>query len=134
MDGVLPEFRNRIADLRFHGLAIPMTTNVDGAPVARGSSIGADYWVRQIRAPVRFSQCVDRLNREGHNTFLEVGPRPLLTVLARKQLGRSGRHFLASARPDGDPLEVLAESGAKLFELGFDLRWQLLLGGGPRSM
>ena len=38
----------------------------------------ADYWVVNLRNPVRFSQAVAKA-AENHTTFVEVSPHPLLT-------------------------------------------------------
>src|SRR3569833_3331999 len=41
----------------------------------------ADYWVRQVREPVRFSDCILGLANQGVNVFLELGPHPVLSGL-----------------------------------------------------
>ena len=41
-------------------------------------SIDADYWVVNLRNPVRFSQAVAKA-AETHHTFVEISPHPLLT-------------------------------------------------------
>lgn len=33
-----------------------------------------EFWVRELRDPVRFSDAVDLLRREGVETYLELGP------------------------------------------------------------
>ncbi len=38
----------------------------------------ADYWWRNVREPVRFSETAAFMIRNGHHTFLEIGPHPVL--------------------------------------------------------
>jgi [acyl-carrier-protein] S-malonyltransferase len=42
------------------------------------------FLVRQVTAPVRWTDCVARMAREGCRTFLEVGPGKVLTGLLRR--------------------------------------------------
>ncbi|HET8765531.1 MAG TPA: aminotransferase class III-fold pyridoxal phosphate-dependent enzyme, partial [Rhodanobacter sp.] len=46
---------------------------------------GVDYWADQLRAPVRFSPALDQVLAEPGRVLLEVGPRAVLTALARQQ-------------------------------------------------
>ncbi len=91
VDPILPELRAALAGLTPGAPKIPVLGTVDqsgaGAP-----SFDADYWVANLRNPVRFSQAVTAAARE-HATFVEVSPHPLLT----HAIGEN----LASARPRG---------------------------------
>ena len=53
----------------------------------------ADYWVANVRNPVRFSQAVAAA-AENHATFIEVSPHPLLTHAITDSL--------ESVKPRGD--------------------------------
>jgi len=43
-----------------------------------GSTLGAEYWWRNVREPVRFEHAVGAAAAAGHAAFLEIGPRPVL--------------------------------------------------------
>jgi acyl transferase domain-containing protein len=67
-----------LADLAPSDSSIDFVSTVDGKPLA-GKSLGAEYWYRNVREPVQFSQAVTHLLKEsGVAVFLEVGPHPVL--------------------------------------------------------
>ena len=77
VDPILPELRSALADLAPVAPRIPLISTVGqangGEPV-----FDADYWVVNLRNPVRFSQAVAAA-AEHHATFIEVSPHPLLS-------------------------------------------------------
>ena len=52
-----------------------------------GSVFDAEYWVANLRNPVRFSQAIATAGAE-HATFVEISPHPLLTHAISDTLGR----------------------------------------------
>ncbi|MFC3890686.1 SDR family NAD(P)-dependent oxidoreductase [Lentzea rhizosphaerae] len=101
MDGVLAEFRSEVTGVRFGELTIPFVSTVTGA-LADTELSTPDYWVRQIRAGVRFHDAVLALAGAGARVFVEVGPDAVLAPLA------------AAALPEETP--VFATSRAGRFE------------------
>ena len=66
---------------------MPVVHNVDASP---GDASGrlADLLTRQVTAPVRFTECVERLVADGTRRVLEVGPgRVLCGLVARIDRG-----------------------------------------------
>ncbi|WP_460370852.1 acyltransferase domain-containing protein, partial [Actinocorallia lasiicapitis] len=79
MEPMLAEFR-RVAEAMTHRTPrIPLVSNLTGLPVVPD----ADHWVRHVREPVRFQDCVRRLEADGVTTFLELGPDPVLSAMGR---------------------------------------------------
>jgi [acyl-carrier-protein] S-malonyltransferase len=64
---------------------IPVVRNVDGG-VTTGPDEVKPALVQQVASPVRWTECVERLAREGATAFLEVGPGRVLTGLLRRTL------------------------------------------------
>jgi len=64
---------------------IPVVRNVDGG-VTTGADEVRPFLVQQVASPVRWTECVERLQREGATTFLEVGPGRVLTGLLKRTL------------------------------------------------
>jgi len=62
---------------------LPVVRNVDAELTTRTEEIGPSL-VRQVTAPVRWTDCVARLAKEGCGTFLEVGPGRVLTGLLKR--------------------------------------------------
>jgi [acyl-carrier-protein] S-malonyltransferase len=74
-----PELR----DLAASAPRVPVVANVDAQP-KREAWAAIDALVRQVSAPVRWSDVVERLASEGVTTYVEVGPGTVLSGLVRK--------------------------------------------------
>jgi [acyl-carrier-protein] S-malonyltransferase len=69
--------------LEFKRLSAPLYNNVDAAPVREGLAV-RDGLVRQVDAPVRWVELVERMAADGFDTFVEVGPGSVLSGLVRR--------------------------------------------------
>jgi [acyl-carrier-protein] S-malonyltransferase len=74
-----PELR----DLAMRDPRVPIVANVD-AKLKREAWSAVDALVRQVSAPVRWEEVVQRLASEGVTTYVEVGPGAVLSGLVRK--------------------------------------------------
>jgi [acyl-carrier-protein] S-malonyltransferase len=70
---------------------IPVVRNVD-AGVTRTADEVKPFLVQQVASPVRWTDCVERLAREGATGFLEVGPGRVLTGLLKRTLDGARGH------------------------------------------
>ena len=77
VDPILPELRSALADLAPVAPKIPLISTT-GHAGSEAPIFDADYWVANLRNPVRFSQAVAAA-AENHARFVEVSPHPLLT-------------------------------------------------------
>src|SRR5271166_6629698 len=79
VDPILPELRSALADLAPAVPNIPLISTV-GQTNGVVPAFDADYWVVNLRNPVRFTQAVAAaLDEHGNHNFVEVSPHPLLT-------------------------------------------------------
>jgi [acyl-carrier-protein] S-malonyltransferase len=78
--------------LRFADLQVPLVNNVDARPVRAAADV-REGLVRQVSAPVRWQECVERLVQDGVDTFVEVGPGAVLSGLIKKIAPREARVF-----------------------------------------
>ena len=78
MDPVCEPLRAALAGLtpRFPNVAM-LSTVVENGPAAL-PPLDADYWVANVRRPVRFHQAISAAAAE-HATFIEISPNPILT-------------------------------------------------------
>jgi [acyl-carrier-protein] S-malonyltransferase len=78
-EGLAPVLR----ELPFVDLAVPLYNNVDAQPVQRAQEV-RDGLIRQVDAPVRWVELVQRMVADGFDTFFEVGPGNVLSGLVRR--------------------------------------------------
>ena len=64
---------------------IPVVRNVDGG-VTKSADEVKPFLLQQVASPVRWTDCVERLQREGAAAFLEVGPGRVLSGLLKRTL------------------------------------------------
>jgi [acyl-carrier-protein] S-malonyltransferase len=70
---------------------IPVVRNVDAGLTTMPDEIKPGL-IRQVASPVRWTDCVTRLAREGATMFVEVGPGRVLTGLLRRILDGARGH------------------------------------------
>jgi [acyl-carrier-protein] S-malonyltransferase len=72
-----------LAAVAFKDAQTPLVNNAD-ARVVRTASECRDGLVRQVSAPVRWQESVERLAQAGVSTFVEIGPGKVLSGLIKK--------------------------------------------------
>ncbi len=77
------ELAAALARTTFYAAVCPVYQNVDAAPYVAPEEIRANLR-RQLTAPVRWTQSVQRLVADGHTSFVECGPGKVLQGLVRK--------------------------------------------------
>ena len=105
VDPILPELRSALAGLAPTTPQIPLISTV-GQTNGAAPAFDADYWVVNLRNPVRFSQAVAAAFESNSNhTFVEVSPHPLLTHAIGETLASVSsrdRFIVTSAMKRGD--------------------------------
>ncbi|MFC9976688.1 SDR family NAD(P)-dependent oxidoreductase [Spirillospora sp. NPDC127200] len=79
MDAVRDRVQSDLADVRPGPARIPVYSCATGEPVD-GTALDAAYWFANLRRTVRFDTAVARALRDGHRTFVEISPHPVLTA------------------------------------------------------
>jgi [acyl-carrier-protein] S-malonyltransferase len=70
-------------ELDFQPLAMPLYRNVDAGRVSQPGDI-RDGLIRQVDAPVLWSETIRRMRADGFDTFVEVGTGSVLSGLVRR--------------------------------------------------
>lgn len=83
MESARTELEQAIAEAEFSTPRCPIYQNVDAQPHTDPEQIKANL-VKQLTAPVRWSQSVERMIADGINSFTEVGCGTVLQGLIRK--------------------------------------------------
>jgi len=84
---------------------MPVVANVDAEP-KRDAASAVDALIRQVSAPVRWEQVVQRLASEGVTNYVEVGPGTVLSGLVKK-IRRDARVFNFAEPADLEEVEQL---------------------------
>ena len=77
------ELAAKLDSIDISDISIPLYTNVDAKPITKGRDI-KDSLIRQLENPVLWYNSIEKMIRDGFNSFLEVGPGKILQGLNRK--------------------------------------------------
>ncbi len=121
-------FRDRLIQTLGTVTAAPATIAVYSTVTgAKASDVVFDaaYFGRNVREPVRFENAIAALDADGIDTFVEVGPHPVLSAAISECFEARSRaaRVVPSLRRTRPERETLLESLARLYEAGLDPRW-----------
>jgi [acyl-carrier-protein] S-malonyltransferase len=91
--------REVVDHLAWTDAAVPVMANLTGAPYRAGANF-PEVLERQLKSPVRWSDCVRSLSELGVTDFVEVGPGRALRGMLKELAQGAGAH------PAGTPEEV----------------------------
>ncbi|MER7336162.1 SDR family NAD(P)-dependent oxidoreductase, partial [Micromonospora sp. NPDC000119] len=130
MEPMLAEFRAVLENLTFSAPLVPVVSNLTGALADPQELTRADYWVRHVREAVRFADGVAALRAAGVDTFVEVGPGPVLTALVREALsGDDAVVAVPAQRRDRPEPRALLTGLTELFAAGGAVDWAPVFAG-----
>ncbi|MFD6157253.1 SDR family NAD(P)-dependent oxidoreductase [Nocardia sp. NPDC060256] len=86
MAEILDEFHDVACRVTLTEPAIPIISNLTGRPVTLAELANPQYWVRQLREPVRFADGIAHLGGESVTTYLELGPDATLSGMIAPNL------------------------------------------------
>ncbi|MFF2813008.1 type I polyketide synthase [Streptomyces sp. NPDC058000] len=129
MDPMVEEFRAVAEGLDYGEPRIPVVSNVTGGVAAAGELCTADYWVRHVRATVRFADGVRALADRGVTAFLEIGPDGVLSALTAACLPDGDAVVVPALRKDRDEPTALLTGLARLHVAGVTVDWAAALAG-----
>ncbi|NRN71449.1 Erythronolide synthase, partial [Kibdelosporangium sp. 4NS15] len=132
MEPMLAEFHRVAEGLTFSAPSIPLVSTVTGQVAA---DIGTpEYWVRQVREPVRFHDAVRTLEDQGVTAFAELGPDGVLTAAAGRSLREPDRCLLVPVSRAGrpEPWTLMSAVGRLHTRGAVSLAWHAVLPGARR--
>ncbi|MEU7039381.1 type I polyketide synthase, partial [Streptomyces sp. NPDC046237] len=124
MEPMQAEFATVAKSLKYHAPTIPVITT------APGDMATPDYWVAQIREPVRFADAVRQAHDAGAPRFLELGPDGVLCALAQQSLPEHAPAPLL--RKDRGETATVLRALAGLWASGVAVDWATVLPEGHR--
>ncbi|MBN1206612.1 MAG: SDR family NAD(P)-dependent oxidoreductase [Myxococcaceae bacterium] len=125
MDCIEHELREALGSIRPQRPTLKLYSTVTGGTEG---SWDAAYWWRNVRQPVLFANAVDAMLADGFDTFVEVGPHPVLSSALKEGISRSGRQAtaLTTLRREQPERQTLLACLGELYTLGLSPDWQRL--------
>ncbi len=129
MEPLMDPLRERLRSLAPRTATVPLRSTVTEEWL-RGPECGAEYWAQNLRNPVRFRHAVEALAREESTVFVELSPHPVLLKPIEQTLQALDlpARVLPTCERGADERGSMLASLSALFELGFDPRWDVVLG------
>ncbi|MEU8280267.1 SDR family NAD(P)-dependent oxidoreductase, partial [Microbispora bryophytorum] len=120
MEPMLAGFRSVVTGLVFAEPSLPVVSTVTGRPVVPGQWSDPEYWVEQVRKPVRFADALGAL--EDVSRFVELGPDGVLSALVSDAVA------VPVLRRDRDEATTALTALATLHVNGVPVNWSSLFG------
>ena len=134
IDSVLTPLRSVVKGLSLGEPRIPLVSTVTARPAGPGELRSAEYWVRQVRATVRFADAVRALDAAGVTGYTEVGPAAVLAPAAEASLAGE-QVAVAVGGEGGDEVTALLDALARLHVRGASVGWPAVFAGsGARAV
>lgn len=126
MREILDDFRAVLLRVRLNAPELTVVSTVTGTVAVDREITDPEYWVRQLVAPVDLLACMRALHGRGRHVFVEIGPSPMLTALARRCVP-AGEHSWAYSihRSDSDG-RTLYEAATTVHLAGTTVDWARL--------
>jgi 7-keto-8-aminopelargonate synthetase-like enzyme/acyl transferase domain-containing protein/acyl carrier protein len=125
MEPMLDEFEGEVARKTLSEPHLPLISNLSGR-LAGAEVTSADYWRRHAREAVRFAECLASARELGVDTFIEVGPHPVLSGMGSACPSGESCTWFPSLRRGHPDLAAILESLGGLHTQGVPIDCQAL--------
>ena len=133
IEAVCEELLGILASIAPTHSEIPFYSTLTGERIET-TALGAEYWYRSLREPVRFEDATRVAIEHGSKVFIEASPHPVLAMALSETIDAVGtRHgsisVVGSLRRDEGNLERFTHSLAEAHSRGVDIDWQAFFAG-----
>ncbi len=124
MSALEDEFRDSLTDLQAQTPILPLYSTVTGEKITRAVQ-DTDYWWRNAQQAVQLHPALQTLIDDGYDTFLEVGPQPVLSAAIQETLRDKHKEGLSvSSLKRGQPeRETMLTALGTLYTYGYEPDW-----------
>ena len=128
MDPVVAPFIEAVDKVARLEPRLPFVSTCTGQWITPEEATSAEYWGSHLRMPVRFSEAITRLLENPDQLFLEVGPRNVLTTLAKQHAAPRQRlqitPSLGGTHADNEEWRTLLGAVGELWLNGMEINWE----------
>ncbi|WP_375461264.1 SDR family NAD(P)-dependent oxidoreductase [uncultured Enterovirga sp.] len=134
IDPVREPLMRDLAGLKARSTKVDMISTVTG-DLIEGAELGAEYWWRNVREPVKLSAALMTAARRGARIFVEIGPRSLLLANITETLESGGFPVAAigvlERRSEPEERDPIRPAVLSAFTLGAPIELEKLFGPEP---
>lgn len=135
MDPILDKYREFASTMTYNQPSIPVISTVIANWVSHDDLTNPEYWVANIRQPVRYAETIEKLFDKPEWILMEVGPRNTLTTLARQHPRISTEQVLVQSmrhpKQQNDDNEFALETLGRLWSCGYPVDWKRVYKDNP---
>jgi acyl transferase domain-containing protein/thioesterase domain-containing protein len=128
MDPILRGFADFVRKFELSPPRIPYISSATGSWITDGEATDPDYWARQLRQTVRFSDGIARALETPGAILLEVGPGNTLSALCEQHRDFSAGHIVISSlrvrRDNTSDQEFIVRALGQLWTAGKKIDWK----------
>jgi len=130
MDPVLQSFERYASGIKFSSPNLRLISNLTGKTADSKTICTPAYWRDHMRGTVHFAEGALALADHGADIFVEIGPQPVLTALARETFDETDvaqdAKFLPSMRRGRNEWDQIQASLGALWESGLRADWRTI--------
>ncbi|MGO4417839.1 SDR family NAD(P)-dependent oxidoreductase, partial [Streptomyces sp. MCAF7] len=125
VDEIAEDVTARLAGVTWSGTDVAFYSTVSGGLLDTGT-LEADYWLTNLRQPVRLTEAVDALLAAGHRVFIEVSAHPVLVPGLQQcfEAADAGAVTVPTLRRDEGGPAQLAMALGQAFTAGVPVDWR----------
>jgi acyl transferase domain-containing protein len=113
MEPMLIDFARAAGCIDYASPLIDVVSNLTGALISDEIAT-PEYWCRHLRQPVQFMRGMETLREAGCDTFVEIGPKPVLLGMGSRCLEAEDGIWLSSLRQGREDWQELLQSLSRL--------------------
>ena len=131
MEPIMGELAARLNRVSPSEPQLPLYSTVTGRAVS-GISFGASYWPLNVRQSVEFEAAIYSAIEDGFNTFIEVGPHPVLANSLKDCIKVAGKECrtLYTLRRNTPERSNMRRAVASVFAEGCNIDWSQHIASG----
>jgi acyl transferase domain-containing protein/acyl carrier protein len=124
MEPILADFEKAVTEIPLQNPTIRLVSNLTGQVAKPGELIRADYWRNHLREPVRFGAGIQTLFDLGCDTFLELGPNPVLLGMGQQCATGANAIWRSTLRQGRNDWSESLASLQALYHAGVSVDWK----------
>ncbi|HEY4815079.1 MAG TPA: type I polyketide synthase, partial [Chthoniobacterales bacterium] len=124
MEPILADFEKVVTEIPLQKPTIRLVSNLTGQVAKPGELIRADYWRNHVREPVRFGAGIQTLFDLGCDTFLELGPNPVLLGMGQQCASGANAIWRSTLRQGRNDWSESLASLQALYHAGISVDWK----------